>query len=219
MSTNGSSSIPLDKEFIYDELKHRYDSIERESENINTSASTIVGWNGLIISVLLTGGGLLISRGSDIILEPRDWWLLTSILICLGISTIVGLSFLIFGQRYLAVPVASHLIELSRTKNADELLDILIHTIAFIIQFNSEKNNFRTKILRISQIFFLVAVILAIMFLIEQGDRLIDNTMKKNTAKTQKNDSHVDLNLIDTRDTSLVDISKKKHLKELLVDA
>jgi hypothetical protein len=47
--------------FIHDEIVKRYEQDTNNANNIDTLATNLVGWNGLMISVLLTGGGFLIS--------------------------------------------------------------------------------------------------------------------------------------------------------------
>ena len=54
---------PVEK-FIFKQIKEQYEFENDESTYIDTAATNLIGWNGLIISVLLTGGGILISKGT-----------------------------------------------------------------------------------------------------------------------------------------------------------
>ncbi len=154
-------------------MRRRYDFENKDSDNSDISASNLVGWNGLIISVLLAGGGLLISKDNEVKLNMFEWSLLSGTLICLGTSLL--LSLIVYRRAsYYVVPEAERLMRLFQQQpDIHFILTNLIATMNYAIVENAKRNDRRTNFISTAQILFFVAMIMAITFLIEQGYKLV----------------------------------------------
>jgi hypothetical protein len=53
------------QKFIYEQVKGRYEFEYQRCSDLDTKSSGLVGWIGLIISILLAGGATLFSRENE----------------------------------------------------------------------------------------------------------------------------------------------------------
>jgi len=61
-------SVPTPSdEIVFKQTKERYEYENKVSDGIDIAATNLVGWSGLILSVLLAGGGILISKGGVVL--------------------------------------------------------------------------------------------------------------------------------------------------------
>jgi hypothetical protein len=48
--------------FTYQQLRLIYEAELKQGENVSTLATNIIGWNGIIISILLAGGAAIFAN-------------------------------------------------------------------------------------------------------------------------------------------------------------
>lgn len=165
-------SIQEDERFIFERIKDRYDTENKTSDSIDISASNLVGWNGLIISVLLAGGGFLLSSDPGLKLAFHEWLFLSWTLGSLGVSLI--LSFVAFRKgSYYVVPDARSLIEDYNGLAASDILKAVSGTMADAVDKNAGRNEARTNIVTASQVLFLAGMFGALIFLGYQSYKII----------------------------------------------
>jgi hypothetical protein len=156
---------------FFEQIQDTYNFQHRISNSLDTSAANLVGWNGLILSVLLTGGGILISRGTTVTLDIFEYSLLSVVLVGLAVS----LSIAIFAFRRGSYEMinASSLIRSYDKAGASTLLHKVGGTMVKATEYNSNKNARRDSYISVSQTIFLMAMILATIFLIIESHKLI----------------------------------------------
>jgi hypothetical protein len=155
------------EQFVFERIKEQYDFENEDSIHIDSAATNLVGWNGLVISVLLTGGGLLITRGTEIKLSSVEAYILSLTLSFLLTSLVLG----IIGFRkggYDTVPEASYLLTLAANSTASRILRETTGTMIAATQNNRRRNTNRKNTVWASQILFVVAMGFGVMFLVLQ---------------------------------------------------
>lgn len=167
--TNESSTES--ERIIFEQIQERYEFENKTSVNIDNSATNLVGWNGLIISVLLTGGGILISRGTTIKLDMFEWSLLTATL--LGLALSLSLAIFAFRVGSYALIDPARVAQLYNKATASSILGRVGGSMLETIEYNSRRNERRGLIISISQAIFLGAMISAVIFLILQSYTLV----------------------------------------------
>jgi hypothetical protein len=70
--------------FIYDQVKQRYDFEVTRSHNLDDKAGNLVGWIGLIISIVSLSSGVLFTKSGETLTIPSDAiWLLAILFLSL----------------------------------------------------------------------------------------------------------------------------------------
>jgi hypothetical protein len=187
---NGSfSPLPNILVLLYQELKYLLEIEFKESESIINSANNVIGWNGLIISVLLTGGGLFISS-EKVSLNQYELLLLILTIISFGVS--ISIIF-VYQLRTPTIRIhSSHglMNQLLQTQNTAEILGHLIEQIDEAIRTNQQVNQIKRGRIIKSQTAFLIGFIIAIGFLIYHSYILyiIDMNKEKTNPNNTTND-------------------------------
>src|SRR5947208_111112 len=147
------------------EAESRYKQENALAGNIEPAATNLVGWNGLIISVLLTGGGILLSREASI-----HFSLVEAILLAVTmVSFFVSLTLAIFAfrkGRYSIIPNPVFLLEHFQRMAAPRLTEELTLEMIFASIKNRVISERRQDYISASQITFIISMFLAIVFLI-----------------------------------------------------
>ena len=147
------SPLPNILLFLYQELKYLLEIEFKESESIINSANNVIGWNGLIISVLLTGGGLFISS-EKVSLNPYELSMLILTIISFGVS--IGIIFVYQLRTPTSKIHSAHGLMnlLLQTQNTAEILGRLIEQIDEAIRTNQQVNQIKRKNYKITNCIF-----------------------------------------------------------------
>jgi uncharacterized membrane protein YoaK (UPF0700 family) len=171
-------SRPPDKEnqkFIYEQVKARYEFEHQRSSDLDTKSSGLVGWIGLIISILLAGGATLFSR------QGEEQFTLTGfdliVLIVLLSILMVSLAFALMAYRishYKLVPKPRHLADSYWNGSHDNTLWQITRALIRATEFNEKENNKKVFRVQTSWMLFLVGIVLAAIFIIMQSLKIVN---------------------------------------------
>jgi hypothetical protein len=96
-------SATASAQLFFDGAVHRYQQENAIARNIESAGTNLVGWNGLIISVFLSGGGIIVSREAKIHFSTLEAMLLSIMIVLLFVS--LALAIIAFRKgRYSVVP-------------------------------------------------------------------------------------------------------------------
>lgn len=164
------------EKFIFEQVKDRYNAENTRSQNMTVKASNLVGWVGLIISVVLAGGGVLFTSNNDGAI-PLD--LLDIALLGVLLSALVGSIFVaLFAVRVSGqdtVPDSRSLIESYGESPHRTTLRALTVEFTFATENNIKRNKIKARQVTASWILFLTGMGLTAIFIIMQFTKLIAN--------------------------------------------
>jgi len=162
------------EQFIFDQIKERYDFEHSRHHNLDTKAGTLVGWIGLVISVMLAGGGLLFSNPDDQLnISADELKILQATLTVMILSLIAGLVAFRVGS-YSVVPEARPLIKFYANETKRVTLKRMGATMIDAIESNKRVNDRKANIIAISWGLFMLSMVLAAIFIIMQAVKLLN---------------------------------------------
>lgn len=162
------------EQFIYEQVQRRYDFEFERANDLDNKASNLVGWTGLIISIILAGGGLLFTRAGEgkYQLSQTDIQLLTVALVLLVVSLGVGLiAFRVI--HFDVVPVPRPFTRTYANRTHRETLRRLTATMIVAVENNEIRNNRKAQLVTFTWILFLVGIAFAVTFIMAQYSKLI----------------------------------------------
>ncbi len=169
MSTEAATPT---EQFIYEEVKRRYDFEFERARDLDNKAGNLVGWIGLIISIILAGGGILFTRTNEgkVQLSQADIQLLSAALLLLVFALLFGLiAFRV--MRFDVVPEPQPLMRYgTRTQRAT--LRAVTAEMARAIVKNSNTNIIKAHLVTVTWGLFFTGIALTVIFIITQYSKL-----------------------------------------------
>jgi hypothetical protein len=164
--------VTASSKLFLDEAKHRYEQENSVANNIESGATNLVGWSGLIISVLLSGGGIIVSKEAKIHFSTFEAVLLSMVIVLLFVS--LTLAIIAFRKgRYSLIPDPVFLLDnfqrISSQRLAKELtLEMILASIK-----NREISETRQNYISLSQAIFIAGMLSSTIFLIIEAYYLL----------------------------------------------
>lgn len=168
--------------FQYDEIKRVFDNENSTANTISTLQGQLIGWSGLIISIIFAGGGVLFNKEQgSIAFEPHEFVILFMALVSLLAAIIIGVINMTtarfrlehLGSVHSVVPDPVELIRLGRQQHYEEMILPLIHAMSIAVYDNLTANNRRDRFRIVSSYLFLLGLIFAVIFISLQLYRFV----------------------------------------------
>lgn len=155
--------------FFYENVQRVYDFDHSHRSTIETLQGQLIGWSGLIISIIFAGGGALFNKvNGAITINVYEFAILMVSLSCLLFAIIIGILNINtpFRRKYEIVPDPVRLIEDSK-KQAGYHATIIKHIFDMSKAHynNIDLNLIRTRLRLISSYFFLFGLFFAVIFI------------------------------------------------------
>jgi hypothetical protein len=160
---------PPNYKFIFEQVKERYDLEHARGENLDSKAGSLVGWIGLIISILFASGGVLFARtGESINITLNEIYLLMFTLALLLVSLLFSLVAYRIVKYYVVPEPSTKFIENYQNSPHKETVIDVTNAMAEAIELSKKKNNLRENLITVSWSLFLAGLFSATIFIIIQ---------------------------------------------------
>lgn len=165
-------------DFIFGEVKVRYEFEHDRSSQLDSKASALVGWIGLIITVILAVGNVLFSS-PDLL---RQINLSTYGIVLLGASVFSLIAALMVGLvafrliDYKVVPEPLHLIQRYGGQDRTKTLRIYTQMMAKVTVYNIEQNEKKVNYITATWALFIAGMLLSSVFILIQLVQLVPKT-------------------------------------------
>ena len=160
------------EQFIYEQIKERNEFEHQRSLNLDNKAGNLIGWIGLIISILSASNGILFDQDDEVLkITTNEVYLLIIILVFLICSLFFSLvAFRI--REYIVVPEpARSLIEYYKDKSHRTTLKEFTATMSTAIENNKKQNDKKADLITIAWILFLTGMSVVSIFVTIQSFR------------------------------------------------
>ena len=154
-------------QLIYDAINNRFSLERQRTNNLDQKASSIIGFVGIMVSLQVGLGGLLIKE----IPKYNNFYVLFSVFFVSGIlslicSIICGLK-AYHVKKWKLVPDTEYLIKeyAKKDKSRTDILRILSAEISDSIKHNGEINDKKAKFIEYSSIFLVLGIALTFIFI------------------------------------------------------
>lgn len=168
-----STTDPQNDDFIFERVKERYEFENERFLGMENKASSLIGWSGLFLSILIAGGSTLFLNTTDTLkISENESYLLAATLIMLVIS--MGMS--LFAYRigtYNVVPNPKVLIEDYGTEPKKDTLSTVATEMAKAIERNSSIIDSKANLISISWALLLAGMIASVIFIILQVSKIV----------------------------------------------
>ena len=159
------------EEFIYEQIKHRYDFENTRTDALDSKASNLVGWVGLIISIMSAWTGITLERDESLSLSFHENVLLVAMFVFLVGSLFFSLvAFRL--SNYSVVPEPRPFMNTYKTKTHSWTLRKFTATMVDAIENNLKKNNQKASFIVIAWALFLVGMSSTATFIIKLAFKL-----------------------------------------------
>lgn len=179
-------SAPSDNEvFIYQQVKQRYDDERsRSKDDVDGRAAQLIGWTGLVISILFAGGGIFFTReGSTIQLTQLTPLELANILAIFTVLIVsLGLSLWAFKMwHYQVVPDARNLVNEYGNRSHRETLRRIVASMVTALEYNLDLNDRKSRLVGYSWALFFAGMILTAIFIYARKPQRSHRQMSEET--------------------------------------
>jgi len=158
--------------FIFERVRDRYEFEHDRFLNIQSRASTLVGWIGLFISILVAGGAILFGKKGDVTLSLDDVNLILAALALLLISMLFSLIAFRVGA-YEVAPEPGPLIEFYGDGDEQKTLRTATREMTNAIEINTKSTDMKANFVTVSWALFLGGMILSSIFISIQMYKLV----------------------------------------------
>ena len=166
-------STPENDEFIFERVKERYEFENERFLGMENKASSLIGWAGLFLSIMIAGGStIFLKTGETIKVSENEMYLLAATLIMLVISMAMSLWAYRIGV-YTVVPDPKALIENYGTQPKGDTLSTVATEMAKAIKSNSSIIDSKANLISASWILLLSGLIGSVIFIILQVSKIV----------------------------------------------
>jgi hypothetical protein len=145
--------------FIYEQVKIRYEFEHTRTTNLDNKSSNLVGWIGLIISVLSLGSGILFNADTPFKISINQLALLISVFVFLLGSLFFSLvAYRVKGYGVVPNPPTDFIVLYVRGGHK-EVLAAVTKAMANVTVTNAKQNDKKVTFIKLAWILFLVGMI------------------------------------------------------------